>query len=104
MLGVMATCIDCEQEMTTASGCTIGTLTLEGRTFQRAPVAKKRGISASGRCGDCGAAPGHHHHLGCDVADCPACGWQLLSCECGFDELAFNLADSDEEYPFLVAV
>ncbi len=85
MLWAMAICTDCNLDMTTADGCTVGTLTLDGRRFDRRPVS-------TDRCGDCGATRGHHHHLGCDMATCPACGWQLLSCGCAFDEYGPELA------------
>ncbi|MEU4511749.1 hypothetical protein AB0G05_19835 [Nonomuraea wenchangensis] len=31
-------------------------------------------------CPDCAAEPGQPHQLGCDVARCPVCGVQRLSC------------------------
>jgi hypothetical protein len=38
------------------------------------------------RCGDCGVVRGGWHHPGCDLQECPACGRQMLSCGCRFDE------------------
>lgn len=34
------------------------------------------------RCHDCNALFGHLHHWGCDAERCPACGGQLISCDC----------------------
>ena len=34
------------------------------------------------RCGDCHVALGGHHHPGCDLARCPRCERQLISCGC----------------------
>lgn len=33
-------------------------------------------------CGDCGARKGEYHVPGCDVESCPACGGQMIGCEC----------------------
>jgi hypothetical protein len=33
-------------------------------------------------CGDCGVKEGQLHVLGCDMEPCPACGGQLISCDC----------------------
>ena len=40
-----------------------------------------------GPCHDCAAIKGEFHGPGCDVERCPACGGQLISCDCNsFDE------------------
>ena len=52
----------------------------------RSPMARHR-RSGDGRCGDCGVEPGGYHHLGCDLARCPRCARQLITCGCPFDEL-----------------
>ena len=74
----MAVCSWCNNEMTTGASCTIAELHRLGIPFRLAPAAR--------RCGDCGVSRGGLHHLGCDVQRCPACGGQLFSCDCRFDE------------------
>lgn len=41
-------------------------------------------------CHDCGCAVGEQHTLRCDAERCPACGGQLISCDC-------NMFVHDEE-------
>lgn len=83
----MSYCTDCHHDMKTADGCVVDELTLNGTTYTRAPFGREpTWPSTDARCGDCGARNGHHHHLGCDMARCPACGWQMISCGCRFDE------------------
>jgi len=36
-------------------------------------------------CGDCAAAKGQLHVPRCDVERCPACGGQVLSCDCEYE-------------------
>lgn len=51
-------------------------------------------------CGDCGLRYGQQHLPQCDVERCPACGGQLLSCDCG---PAFDVENdvSEEELEIL---
>jgi hypothetical protein len=41
---------------------------------------------AENRCPDCQVLPGSPHETGCDVAPCPACGWQRLQCDAHGDD------------------
>jgi hypothetical protein len=84
----MATCIDCNLEMTTADGCTLSEVPIDG-----AQVARNR---CTRLCGDCRAKPGTFHHLGCDVERCPNCGRQLISCGCWTDGVEEEEEDDED--------
>lgn len=74
----MGICEICDQEMTTANGCTLGFIRISGLDYLRIPAPLY--IS---QCHDCNALPGHLHHPGCDSEICPACAGQAISCDCG---------------------
>lgn len=87
-LSAMATCTDCNREVTIAASCIVTTLLIEGVTYDLELHQPGR-RDPSDRCGDCGVRPGGYHHLGCDLMRCPRCGRQLISCGCwtdGYDD------------------
>ena len=92
----MAICDDCEQEMRVATSCVVTELHLDGAVHRLPRWGAERGWPRpSGRCGDCGVQPGGAHHLGCDIAECPRCRGQLLSCGCPFDEFPPDPSDGE---------
>ena len=99
MLVTMAICQDCEQEMRTASSCTVSALHVRGVAFDLFPFGQDGAAHRAGRsrCGDCGVQPGGWHHLGCDMMRCPRCRGQLLGCGCPFDEFAAEADQDDDE-------
>lgn len=83
----MATCSWCDGEMTKAISCTVDAFHRDGRRLHMVPFGDESGRRTSAaRCGDCGVTRGGWHHPGCDLQRCPACGDQLMSCGCLFDE------------------
>lgn len=79
-----------------AASCTVVAFHRGSRRFELGTWGAEPGWPALGqRCGDCGVRPGGHHHPGCDVQSCPACGGQLLSCGCRFDEDGPDAFDDD---------
>lgn len=90
----MATCRDCNQEMLTATSCTVDVLVMNGERFERNRVGTP--VGPADRCGDCGVKRRGYHHFGCDLELCPRCRNQLISCGCCW-------ADEDTESLVLVA-
>lgn len=80
----MAICKGCGREMLTTNGCGVSSLIVDGKRHKRIKFGSVNDLfpDQRGRCGDCGARRGHFHHVGCDCERCPACGHQLLSCDC----------------------
>ena len=43
------------------------------------------------KCHDCETQEGDLHVLNCDFERCPFCGHQLISCECRYTQLGFDM-------------
>ena len=83
----MAVCSWCHGEMTSAISCIVDAFHRNGRRFDMISFGDEPSRRTGGdRCGDCGVVRGGWHHPGCDLQRCPACGHQLMSCGCRFDE------------------
>jgi len=54
-------------------------------------------ITKEAICHDCGAKEGAIHEYGCDMERCPFCGNQLLSCNCKYKFLGYDL-DLKKQY------
>lgn len=82
----MAKCTACNREMLTANGCEFQWIFANGKKYRRIKCGGLgdflEGYDRNDRCGDCGAKVGYFHHWGCDIERCPACGNQLISCDC----------------------
>jgi hypothetical protein len=81
----MAKCKVCDREMLTAKGCAASTVFCNGKEYKRIPSGDEQDLmqlEEGRRCHDCGATTGHYHHWGCDAERCPACGIQLIICDC----------------------
>lgn len=72
----MARCKFCKKDMEIAVSCRNRREVFEGDKHL-SPVRAK------GDCGDCNVKAGKIHHPGCDQEECPNCGGQLISCDCG---------------------
>ena len=74
--------------MTTADGCTLEAFDQRAKPrIKWGDETRFRGIDSwppdkDERCHDCGALPGHYHHPGCDMDECPDCHRQAIGCDC----------------------
>jgi hypothetical protein len=82
----MAKCGVCNREMMAAPSCNPIPIIFGGERRDPIPYGKeKRALSGSSKkenCGDCNVQIGGYHHQYCDMAECPFCHGQLISCEC----------------------
>ena len=84
-----AVCEFCDGNMLVVDGCKSFPIHRYGKRYERIKVGGEGDFfeesDTDARCGDCGAKYGHYHHPGCDCERCPACGNQLISCDCAFE-------------------
>ena len=82
----MGVCRVCNREMNDGSGCIGGTLICNGKKYARIKAGDEGDFVPSmgegEKCHDCATTTGNYHHWGCDAERCPACGLQLISCDC----------------------
>jgi glutamine amidotransferase-like uncharacterized protein len=69
-------CYDCHLNTKKAKTCTVSKLKIGRKKYTRIRYYNDE------ICGDCGVQNSGIHHIGCDLEECPACGIQLISCEC----------------------
>ena len=81
-----AKCELCGKDMLESKGCAVSKINVAGKVYKRISVGGQGDFLEDGpmdaRCGDCGALMGHYHHWGCDCERRPACGLQLIGCDC----------------------
>lgn len=77
--------------METGQGCLVSELTIDHGLLHRVPLGNEgeewwMGTTPPTRCHDCGVTTGGVHHAMCDMEMYPACGDQLLGCDCELDD------------------
>lgn len=88
---------DCEQDMLEADSCVLREFHRGPQRFALIPFGSERPRWSGKRCGDCNVKHGGYHHLGCDVARCPACRGQQITCGCVFDEWGDDYDAEDDD-------
>ena len=76
----MAECNACGKDMLVVDDCSAFREIefADGKKLAAIPYPEDEEIN----CHDCGVGPGKYHHPGCDMAECPRCGGQVIFCEC----------------------
>lgn len=66
----------------------VASYTLNGKAIPRVRYGSEQDDWHADRipCHDCRVLKGEFHVPSCDVEECPACGGQLISCDCAFEE------------------
>ncbi len=91
----MAICEACGQEMNSAQSCKVTTIDIDDVDYNLVPYGQETRFGwkatasdapSDARCHDCGVPLAGFHHPGCDVAECPRCHGQLLTCDCLDDQ------------------
>lgn len=68
-------------------------VTKSGAEYRAIPYDGAHGF----RCPDCNVETGGLHAVDCDIALCPICGGQLLSCNCSIESFAHMTEDVEDE-------
>ncbi|HEX3717304.1 MAG TPA: hypothetical protein VH595_04990 [Verrucomicrobiae bacterium] len=53
--------------------------------YERIPFGEGQDDPDSPNCGECGAAQGSIHKLGCGAEPCPRCGAPAITCDCEYE-------------------
>lgn len=75
-------CGCCNLDMLVTAGCASSEVKCNGKKYKRIRFGDEPLSKRDAYCHDCNARLGFFHHGGCDVERCPACGGQLVSCDC----------------------
>ncbi len=81
-------CPACGQDMRDAESCYGPMIQVAGQVYERVRFGQESGNrwEEFDFCPECGVSHGGLHHPGCDIEECPRCGTQYLSCDCGAED------------------
>lgn len=65
----------------------IKTIIINGKEYQRIKYGDEEDDRGAEEhpCGDCAVLKGQYHVPGCDIEQCPACGGQVIGCDCEYE-------------------
>jgi len=79
-------CQDCRQEMSPGYGCSILTIRIGNKYYERIKAGDSLDLLPDMKpydiCYDCNVRKGQYHHFGCEMERCPSCLGQLFCCDC----------------------